>query len=86
MAEPLPPPPPPPATEPADLADQVRRLVREAMAGEDTSRRPSRDGEAGTDAAPASTAARARTAEAVSVIGPLDRPARATTLYGLRLR
>ena len=35
------------AAEPADLADQVRRLVREAMAGDGTPRRTSRDRQAG---------------------------------------
>lgn len=85
VIEPLPP-PAPRAAEPADLADQVRRLVREAMAGDDTPRPTSPDRQEGPITDPATTASPARTAEAVSVIGPLDRPRRATTLYGLRLR
>lgn len=85
VAEPLPPPAARMA-EPGDLAVQVRRLVGEAMSGENDSRRTSRDQKEGSVAEPATAASQARTAEAVSVIGPLDRPPRATTLYGLRLR
>lgn len=86
VIDPLPPPPLPRAVEPTDLDVQVRRLVREAMAGEGAPRRTSRDRQEGAVAEPVPSASPARTAEAMSVIGSLDRPARATTLYGLRLR
>jgi hypothetical protein len=89
VAEPLPPPPAPVAAgeaRAADLADRVRRLVREAMADDGTPRRTSRDQQDGPVTDPATPSSPARTAEAMSVIGPLDGPARSTTLYGLRLR
>lgn len=85
VPEPLPPVPAPRTAEPADLAEQVHRLVREAMSSEPTRPR-ARDQEAGPAGETTPSASRPRTAEAMSVIGPLDRPARATTLYGLRLR
>lgn len=85
---PLPLPMPPPSTpvEAADLADRVRRLVREALATDAAPRPATREQHDGVVATPVTTPSSARTAEAVSVIGPLDRPVRATTLYGLRLR
>lgn len=83
--EPLPPPAAPRAAEPAELAEQVRRLVREAMSREVTRPGPTRERESGI-ADSRVPASRPTMAEAISVIGPLDRPARATTLYGLRLR
>lgn len=89
-AEPLPPPPAPRIADQADLADQVRRLVREAIADGGSVRRASRDqpdvSATSRDSERAGTASPARTAEARSVIGPLGRPDRTTTLYGLRLR
>lgn len=45
-----------------------------------------RDRNADSAADASAPGSRARTAEAFSVIGPLDRPARASTLFGLRLR
>jgi hypothetical protein len=82
--EPAPAPAAPRPAERVEFAEQVRRLVREAMAGETVRPGPAGGRESRTaDSAPPS---RPATAEAVSVIGPLDRPARATTLYGLRVR
>ena len=81
--EPLPPPVPPPA---ADLATQVRRFVREEMSGDPVTPRPAHDGEPGAPPDASAPAPRPSTAEAMSVIGPLERPAGSTTLYGLRMR
>ncbi|GAA3688996.1 hypothetical protein GCM10023081_27950 [Arthrobacter ginkgonis] len=83
--EALPTPAVPRAAEPVGLAEQVRRLVREAMSREAARPGATRERESGTADSGAS-ASRPTRAEAVSVIGPLDRPERATTLYGLRLR
>lgn len=83
---PLPPPPTPPVPGPVVVEERVRRLVREAMAEEPASARTVGDGVDAPAAPKAATTPRARTAEEMSVIGPLDRPPRATMLYGLRLR
>ena len=73
-------------TRAADLAKQVRRLIREEMSGDAATPPPARDREPGAPPDASAPAPRPSTAEAMSVIGPLERPARSTTLYGLRLR
>ncbi|MBK5305243.1 MAG: hypothetical protein JJD92_00995 [Frankiaceae bacterium] len=78
--------PPPAAPRAADLAAQVRRLVREEMSADTPSARPTREREPGSAAETSAPATRPSTAEAMSVIGPLERSAPSTTLYGLRLR
>jgi hypothetical protein len=78
--------PPPASPRAADLAKQVRRLIREEMSGDAATPPPARDREPGAPPDASAPAPRPSTAEAMSVIGPLERPARSTTLYGLRLR
>jgi hypothetical protein len=56
------------------------------MSAETTGPRVARERDTGAAADTGAPSQRPATAEAMSVIGPLDRPARATTLYGLRLR
>lgn len=92
LLHPLPPAPAPPLPPPVpnretDLTEQVRRLVHEAMANHRT-QTPARAREPEPDPVPTTSGSTGRptTAEAASLIGPLDRPARAITLYGLRLR
>lgn len=80
--EPLPTPVGPGATA---LDQQVSRMVREAMARAAPAK-PAPRQETTPDSDTPVPGMRQGTAEAISVIGPLDRPARATTLYGLRLR
>lgn len=85
MPEPLPP-PAPAAVEWRDIAPRVEALVRETLARE----RPSMP-RPGADTAPASAPGqsappRPATAEAASVIGPIERPPRHVMLFGSRLR
>lgn len=79
---------PPPSAAPrwTDLVPQVRKLVREEVAAAGQSAGTLAAPEGGADTGTRQRITRACTAEAASVIGPLDRPARSTTLYGLRLR
>ncbi|WP_067809942.1 hypothetical protein [Nocardia beijingensis] len=96
LLHPVPAPPAPPLPLPvqyreADLTEPVRRLVREAMV-DSRPRTPAQAQDpaptaAGTTSQPTTAeSVQPTTAESVSLIGPLDRPSRATTLYGLRLR
>jgi hypothetical protein len=86
LAVPQPLPPPPTTPRWSDLAERVHRMVHDEVAAAVPAQTPGREAKPAAAAAADLARPRPTTAEAASVIGPLDRPTRTTTLYGLRLR